>query len=164
MLGRMIGTIRRNHALEHATIAVLANKMGQDIRLVGRATNSGFYLYGEMTEEHVRESTLEALARLRRGEKHLAVSPLCGTNLAVSGILAGISSLIALGNRSRIERIPNVLLASMLAMLVAQPLGGLVQKHLTTNPDLSDTEFVGIRQGGRSAGRFHKVETLRAAR
>ena len=164
MLGRMIGTVRRNHALEHATIAVLANKMGHDIRLVGRATNSGFYLYGEMTEEHVRESTLEALARLRRGEKHLAVSPLCGTNLAVSGILAGLSSLIALGNRSRMERIPNVLLASMLAMLVAQPLGGLVQKHLTTDPDLSDTEFVGIRQGGRSAGRFHKVDTVRAAR
>ena len=159
----MIGTIRRNHALEHATISVLATKMGQDIRLVGRATNSGFYLYGEMTEEHVRESTLEALARLRRGEKHLAVSPLCGTNLAVSGILAGISSLIALGNRNRIERIPNVLLASMLAMLVAQPLGGLVQKHLTTDPDLSDTEFVGIRQGGRRAGRYHKVDTIRAA-
>ena len=160
----MIGTVRRNHALEHATISVLAGKMGQDIRLVGRATNSGFYLYGEMTEDHVRESTLEALARLQRGERHLAVSPLCGTNLAVAGILAGVASLIALGNRSRIERIPNVLLASMLAMLVAQPLGGLVQKHLTTDPDLSDTEFVSVREGGRSAGRFHKVETLRAPR
>ena len=164
MLGRLIGTVRRNHALEHATIAVLASKAGHDIRLVGRATNSGFYLYGEMTEDSVRESTLEALDRLRRGEKHLAVSALCGTNLAVSGILAGLASLIALGNRSRIERIPNVLLASMLAMLVAQPLGGFVQKHLTTDPDLSDTEFVGIRQGGRSAGRFHKVDTLRTAR
>ncbi len=164
MIGRMIGTVRRNHALEHATIAVLAKNMGRDIRLVGRATNSGFYLYGDMTEDNVRESTLEALERLRRGEKHLAISPLCGTNLAVSGILAGLASLVALGNRSRIERIPNVLLASMLAMLVAQPLGGLVQKHLTTDPDLSDTEFIGIRQGGRSAGRFHKVDTLRAAR
>ena len=164
MLGRMIGTVRRNHALEHATIAVPATKRGRDFRFVGRPTNSGFSLSGEMTEEHVLESTIEALARLRRGEKHLAVSPLCGTSLAVSGILAGLASLVALGNHSRIERIPNVLLASMLAMLVAQPLGGLVQKHLTTDPDLSDTEFVGIRQGGRSAGRFHKVDTLRAAR
>ena len=164
MLGHLIGTIRRNHALEHATIAVLASRAGKDIRLVGRATNTGFYLYGDLTEDRIRESTLEALERLQRGEKHLAVSPLCGTNLAVAGILAGLSSLVALGNRSRLERIPNVLLASMLAMLVAQPLGRIVQKHLTTDPDLSDTEFVGIREGGRSAGRFHKVDTLRAVR
>lgn len=164
MLGHMIGSVRRNHALEHATISVLVNKAGHDVRLVGRATNSGFYLYGDLTEDRVRESTLEALERLRRGEHHLAISSMCGTNLAVAGILAGISSLLALGNRSRLERIPNVLLASMLAMLVAQPLGRLVQKHITTDPDLSDTDVVGIREGGRSAGRFHKVETVRAAR
>lgn len=164
MLGHMIGSVRRNHALEHATISVLANKAGHDVRLVGRATNSGFYLYGDLTEDRVRESTLEALERLRRGERHLAISSMCGTNLAVAGILAGISSLLALGNRSRLERIPNVLLASMLAMLVAQPLGRLVQKHITTDPDLSDTDVIGIREGGRSAGRFHKVETVRAAR
>ena len=164
MLGHMIGSVRRNHALEHATISVLVNKAGHDVRLVGRATNSGFYLYGDLTEDRIRESTLEALERLRRGERHLAISPMCGTNLAVAGILAGISSLLALGNRSRLERIPNVLLASMLAMLVAQPLGRLVQKHVTTDPDLSDTDVVGIREGGRSAGRFHKVETVRAAR
>ena len=164
MLGHMIGSVRRNHALEHATISVLANKVGHDVRLVGRATNTGFYLYGDMTEDRVRESTLEALERLRRGERHLAISPMCGTNLAVAGSLSGISSLLALGNRSRLERIPNVLLASMVAMLVAQPLGRLVQKHITTDPDLSNTEVVEIREGGRSAGRFHKVETLRAAR
>jgi hypothetical protein len=79
----------------------------------------------------------------------------------VAGVLAGLSSLLALGGRSRLERIPNVLLASMTAVLVAQPLGRLVQQHLTTDPDLSDTELVGIRQGGRGPGRFHKVETSR---
>ena len=161
MLGRIIGSVRRNHALEHATIAVLANKMGRDVRLVGRATRNGFYLYGDMPADRVRESTIEALQRLRRGENHLAISAMCGTNLAVAGLLAGLSSLLALGNRSRVERIPNVLLASMSAVLVAQPLGRLAQKHLTTDPDLSDTELVGIRQGGRGPGRFHKVETQR---
>ncbi len=164
MLGHLIGSVRRNHALEHATISVLINNVGHDVRLVGRATNSGFYLYGELTEDRIRESTIEALERLRRGESHLAVSSLCGTNLAVAGVLAGISSLLALGNHSRLERMPNVLLASMLAMLIAQPLGRLVQKHVTTDPDLSDTEIVGIREGGHSAGRFHKVETRRGAR
>jgi hypothetical protein len=162
MLGHIIGSVRRNHALEHATIAVLASKLGHDVRLVGRATRNGFYLYGDMPADRVRESTLEALQRLRGGEAHLAVSPMCGTNLAVAGVLAGLSSLVALGNRSRLERIPNVLLASMLAVLAAQPLGRLAQKHLTTDPDLSDTELVGIREGGRGPGRFHKVDTSRA--
>ena len=161
MLGSLIGSVRRNHALEHATIAVLANRLGRDARLVGRATRSGFYLYGDMQPEQVRDSAIEALQRLRRGESHLAVSPMCGTNLAVAGILAGVSSLLALGSRSRIERVPNVLLASMLAVLAAQPLGRLVQKHVTTDPDLSDTELVSIREGGRGAGRYHKVETQR---
>lgn len=162
MLGQLLGSIRRNHALEHATISVLANKLGHDVRLVGRATRSGFYLYGDLTAEAVRESTIEALNRLRRGESHLAVSPMCGTNLAVAGLLAGASSLLALGNRSRLERAPNVLLASMLAVLAAQPLGRLVQQHVTTSADLSDTELVGLREGGRGPGRFHRVETARA--
>jgi Domain of unknown function (DUF6391) len=163
MLADAIGTIRRNHALEHATITMLVSRLGRDVRLVGRATNSGFYLYGDVSEEHVEQAASEALRRLRGGEDYLAVSPMCGTNLAVAGILAGVSSIIALGNRSRIERIPNVVLASMLAVLAAQPLGRLAQKHLTTHPDLSGTEVVGIRQGGRGPGRYFKVDTVRSA-
>jgi hypothetical protein len=162
MIGHMVGSVRRNHALEHATIAVLANKLGHDLRVVGRATFNGFYLYGELNEEQVRESAEEALRRLRGGEGYLAISPMCGTNLAVAGLLAGLSSLLALGNRGRLERTPNVLLASMLAVLAAQPLGGLAQKHITTHPDLSDTELVSIRRGGRGAGRYLKVNTRRA--
>jgi hypothetical protein len=164
MLGQLFSTVRRNHALEHATIAVLANKLGHDVRLVGRATRSGFYLYGDMPADRVEESAAEALYRLRRGESHLAVSPMCGTNLAVAGVLAGLASLLALGNRGRLERVPNVLLASMLAVLMAQPLGRLAQKHVTTDADLSDTELIGFRQGGRGPGRFHKVDTSRAGR
>ncbi len=164
MLDRVIGTVRRNHALEHATISVLLAKLGRDIRLVGRSTSSGFYLYGDMPADCVEESTLEALERLQRGESHLAISPMCGTNLAVAGMLAGLASMLALGNRSRLERIPNVLLASMLSMLIAQPLGRLAQKHLTTDPDLSDTAYVGMHQGGRGAGSYHKIDTVRGVR
>lgn len=163
MVGKVIGSVRRNHALEHATISVLVNRLGRDVRLVGRATRNGFYLYGDVPPERVQDATMEALHLLRRGESHLAISPMCGTNLAVAGLLAGVSSLLALGNRSRLERTPNVLLASMLAVIVAQPLGRIVQKHLTTDPDLSDTEVVGVRQGGRGPGRYHRVDTVRVA-
>jgi hypothetical protein len=163
MLGHTIGTVKRNHALEHATISLLASKLGRTLRVVGRSTNSGFYIYGNVGEEDLQEATQEALIRLRRGESYLAISPMCGTNLAVAGILAGIASLVALGSRSRMERVPNVVLASMLAVLAAQPLGRLAQKHLTTDPDLSDTEVVGVRQRGVGPGHYFKVDTVRAS-
>ena len=161
MLGQIVGTVRRNHALEHATIAVLLNRLGRDIRMVGRATGDGYYLYADVPTDLLEDCTHEALRRLKSGEGYLAVSPLCGTNLAVAGALAGVASMLTLGNGRRSERLPNVILASMLAVLAAQPLGRLVQKHLTTSPDLADTEIVGIKIGGRGGARFHKVQTAR---
>ena len=159
MLGKLIGSVRRNHALEHATVSILMGRLGPGTRMVGRATRSGFYIYGDVPTERVQESAAEGLARLKQGEANLAVSPLCGTNLAVAGLLAGASSLLALGNRGRLERLPNVLLSAMIAVLAAQPLGRSVQRHITTSPDLSDVEIVGIRSGSHGAARYHKVET-----
>jgi hypothetical protein len=98
---------------------------------------------------------------MKSGEGHLAVSPLCGTNLAVAGALAGAASMLTMGKSNRGEKVPNVILASMLAVLVAQPVGRMVQQYLTTSPDLSDTEIVGIKAGGRGGARFHKVQTTR---
>ena len=162
MLADLIGSVRRNHALEHATITVLLNKLGRDVRMVGRATRDGYYLYADVPTDLLEESTFEALRRLKSGEGQLAVSPLCGTNLAVAGALAGIASTLTLGNGRRSERLPNVILASMLAVLAAQPVGRLVQKHLTTSPDLFDTEIVAIKNSGLGGGTFHKVQTRRA--
>ncbi len=163
MVGKLVGTVRRNHALEHATITVMLRRIGHDIRMVGRATRDGYYLYADVPKELLESSTHEALARLKSGEGHLAVSPLCGTNLAVAGALAGVASMLTMGSRNRAERLPNVILASMLAVLVAQPVGRMVQRYLTTSPDLSDTEIVGIKTGGRGGARFFKVQTRRGA-
>jgi hypothetical protein len=161
MLGDIIGSVRRNHALEHATVSILMGRLGPGVRMVGRATGNGFYIYGDVPTDRLEESAAEGLERLKRGEASLAVSPLCGTNLAVAGLMAGASSLLALGNRSRLERLPNVLLSATVAVLAAQPLGRLVQRHITTSSDLADMEIVGIRQGEHGAARYHKVETRR---
>src|SRR6185437_4025434 len=72
MLGSIVGSVRRNHALEHATISVLLAKIGRDIRMVGRATRDGYYLYADIPQELLDESTHEALARLKSGEGYLA--------------------------------------------------------------------------------------------
>ncbi len=159
MLGRLIGTVRRNHGLEHATITVMLPKLGRTPRLVGRATGNGFFIYGAVPHELVEEASHEALRRLRSGEGHLAVSPMCGTNIAVAGILAGLSSMLALdGRKNRWQSAPNVVLASMLALVLAQPVGRWVQQYLTTSPDLSDTEIVRTWSLGPY---IHKVETRR---
>lgn len=159
MTAKIIGSVRRNHALEHATISILLARLGPGVHMVGRATLNGFYIYGDVPSDRLKESAAEALTRLKRGEAGLAISPLCGTNLAVAGLLAGGSSLLAVGNRGRLERLPNVLLAAMVAVLAAQPLGRLVQKHLTTSPDLTQTEIVGVHEGGHGPAHYHKVET-----
>ena len=155
----ILANVRRNHALEHATIAILLGKVGPNTRLVGRASGDGFYIYGKVPTEKIRESAAWALARLKSGESQLAVSPLCGTNLAVAGILAGLASLLALGNRSRWERAPNVLMAAVVAVVGAQPLGRLVQRYVTTSADVQGLEIVDVTATARGLAPLHKVKT-----
>jgi hypothetical protein len=160
MLAGMIAAIRRNHALEHATVSILLGRLGQDTRLVGRATWDGFYIYGNVPADKISECAAEGLARLKQGESHLAVSPLCGTNLAVAGILAGLASVVAVGKQRRFERLPNVLTAAVLAVVGAQPLGRLVQRHVTTSADVDGLEIVGVSPAGRGLIPLHKVKTV----
>jgi hypothetical protein len=162
MLGRIIGSVRRNHALEHATVSVLLSRMGPNVRLVGRAVSDGFYIYStSLKPDQLESAAEEALDRMQAGESHLAVSPLCGTNLAVGGSLAGLAAMLAVGSGDRWERMPNVLTAAMLAVMAGQPLGRLAQKYLTTSPDLKATSITGLREGGNGRGRYIKIETSR---
>jgi hypothetical protein len=155
----ILASVRRNHALEHATIAVLLGKVGPNTRLIGRASGHGFYIYGNVPTDKIRESAAEGLARLKQGESQLAVSPLCGTNLAVAGVLAGLASLVALGNRSRWERLPTVLMAAVVAVVGAQPLGRVVQRYVTTSADVHGLEIVDVTTAGRGLASLHKVKT-----
>jgi hypothetical protein len=159
MIKRVVNAVRRNHALEHATISILLSRHGPQTRVLGRAAPDGFYIYGDVPTEALREFAQEGLARLQRGESHLAVSPLCGTNLAVAGVLAGLASLFAVGGRTRLQGLPGALMAAMLAVIAAQPLGRLVQKHLTTSPELDGLRIVSVEPMGRRFPRLHKVRT-----
>jgi hypothetical protein len=134
----LITAIRQNHGLEHATIHMLSRSF-PFTRLVGRTTPAGFYVYGAVEVEAVANAATEALVRLQQGEAHLAVHPRCGTNLAVTGILAGAAAFgVTLGRpRSRFERLPLALTAAMLATVAAQPLAQVVQERITTTPDLA---------------------------
>ncbi len=159
MIKRVINAVRRNHALEHATVSILLSRHGPHTRVIGRAAADGFYIYGDIPTEALEEFAHEGLARLQRGESHLAVSPLCGTNLAVAGLMAGLASLFAMGRRTRLEGLPGALMAAMVAVLAAQPLGRLVQKHITTSPELDGVRIVSVAPVGRRFPRLHKVRT-----
>ncbi len=157
----VITALRQNHALEHATIAMLVAKVGPKVRLVGQATTSGFYIYGDVPTEAIRDAAAEGLARLQRGESDLAISSVCGTNISVAGILAAIACLLVLGSKNRLQRLPLAMAAATWAIIAAQPLGRVVQKRITTSADLSNVSIKRITRRGTGARILHKIETAR---
>ena len=154
----LIAKIRRNHALEHATIHVLTEHKPRR-HLMGRTTTHGFYLFGEVGTEEVAAAVSEALTRLRRGEHSLAVHPRCGTNLATAGVLAGLSSFVAMSGRSksRLAKLPQIVLAATIAVMAAQPLGLALQKHVTTLPEVEGVTIEEITRQERGQVIVHHV-------
>ncbi|MGH7491333.1 MAG: DUF6391 domain-containing protein [bacterium] len=152
-----IPRIRRNHGLEHATVTVVSEKL-RNLRLSGRATASGFYIYGKIDTEDLTAAVHEALHRLKSGEARLAVHPNCGTNLVTKGLAAGLAAYWVLSSanstQSKRQRLPQVTLASTLAVLAGQPLGGFLQKHVTTSADMGSLRVVDIQRNEQ--GRFVK--------
>ena len=153
----IIRAIRRNHALEHGTVTIMLGRRGPRLRLVGRAVTDGFFIYGRVPTEELVSSAYEALSRFKQGEGQLALTPLCGTNIAVSGLLSGVSAALAIGRKPALNRLPNAVTAAMFGAVAAQPVGRLVQRYLTTRADLDAVEITGVRRG--FGGRIHKVET-----
>jgi hypothetical protein len=159
-----IQSIRRNHALEHATIHLLSRKHPQT-QIIGRSDRRGFYLYGELPTDEIYSTAQEALERLRSGEHRLAIHPNCGTNLVTAALLAGLASFASLSGaskedwRARIERLPLAIFMTTLALIIAQPLGRSAQKHLTTDSDPGRLEIIGIRKVSSFGGTTHRVFT-----
>ena len=159
MLKGIIDRIRRNHGLEHATVALMLARQGP-MRVVGRSDHGGFYIYAKVDTDRLREYAEEALVRLQRGEEHLAVSPMCGTNIAVAGVLAGVTSYVALRRADgHVDGLTKAVLAGMLSVIASQPLGRLVQQYATTSPELTGVRITSV---DRLSDRIHKVRTAAA--
>jgi ABC-type proline/glycine betaine transport system permease subunit len=120
---------------------------------------------GKLNISDVEDATLEALRRLEAGERHLAIHPNCGTNFLTAGILAGGASYISLlGGRTsqwrdRLERLPLAVMAAVLALIIAQPLGTAAQRHITTHGDPTGLEVVELRRYQRGRTTVHRVLT-----
>ncbi len=137
--------VRQNHALEHATI-VLLSKAFPDVRLAGVSFAAGFFVFGDVPTEAIRPAAEQALNRLRNGEPEMAIHERCGTNLAVAGILTGLSAMSVAKLRRPYNTFNNVILAATAALVVARPLGLLVQKYVTTLTPNSSMYITGVRK------------------
>ncbi|MEL6310351.1 MAG: DUF6391 domain-containing protein, partial [Chloroflexota bacterium] len=143
----LVKRVRQNHGLEHATIHMLNR---QNYVLSGRASLGGFVIMGDVPTEKIEKAATDALSRLRKGQRQLAIHPNCGTNLVTAGLMS--TSIAAVGfmgtdRRRAWERFPFVMVFMMLASLYATPVGMVVQEHITTDGNPGDMQIVRVKKG-----------------
>ncbi len=155
--------IRRNHGLEHATLNLLSRRLpGRP--LAGHSDLGGFWIVGDVSTEELGNVVQEARQRLNNGEHELAVHPGCGTNYVVGGVLAGLAAAGAMLGvkdrfRDRIERLPLAITLATLALVVAQPLGLLLQERVTTSGELGLLRVVEITPRQERRIKIHRIIT-----
>ena len=144
MIKELLNQVRMNHALEHATIALLLKAEAIAPPLAGYSTPRGFFILGRVETADVEAAAAEALRRLKAGESQLAISYFCGTNILVGGALTAIASAIALGRRNRLQNLSSAISASTLALMAAPALGRWLQKNVTTLAAVEHMEVTSV--------------------
>jgi ABC-type transport system involved in cytochrome bd biosynthesis fused ATPase/permease subunit len=155
--------IRRNHALEHATMQILAQKNAR-LSLFGYSDLEGFSVVGNLSTDELQAAVNEALKRLKAGEWELAIHPHCGTNFVAGGVVAGALAWLAMARSSgglnkRLERLPVVMALVTLGTMLAQPLGPWLQAKVTTQAQVGELEVVSVTRYQREGAPVHKVRT-----
>ena len=133
--------LRRNHALEHATIVVMMERE-PGRRFNGFSDDSGFFVQGVRSTDEVDGAAREALRRLQAGEKKLAVHRNCGTTIVAANLLAAVFFFAAMGVGLYMSwpLYLMILVGIVLSLLLRVPLSLLLQRFVTTDADLSNAE------------------------
>jgi hypothetical protein len=134
--------LRRNHALEHATIVVMMeSEPGR--KLNGFSTDDGFFVQGVRSVSEVESAAREAMRRLQNGEKRLAIHRNCGTTIVAANLLAAVFFLVTLGFflYFGVGNLYLMILGSLvLAFALRIPLSLILQRFVTTDADLTNAE------------------------
>ena len=163
MKWRLVRRVRQNHAIEHGTIAVLLGR-GKPTPLGGYSTARGFFIYGDVSTDDVVSAANQALERMRSGEKDLAVSPYCGTNMAVGALLsAAVVGLVMGRSRRRLGGLPMLALGIGGSLWLRRPLGEAVQRRFTTLSEVAGVSIDGVRRIQLGRHTIHVVRTSRDA-
>ena len=150
---------RRNHAVEHATLHILARKY-KNMSMGGHSNPTGFYLMGNFTKDDIMTAAAEAMDRLRSGESELAIHEGCGTNVATSTLLPAFFAYLPMTRiRSlfwRFMLIPFAILLAVFGYFLSRPLGPWLQRNVTTEADLGGMRIVEIKSVRKG---LHRVIT-----
>ncbi len=146
MLGKIIGSVRRNHALEHATVALLLERGGKP-PMGGYSVPSGFLIWSRAPAQEISAAADEALDFLRSGHHDLAISPYCGTNIAAGVLIGGLTaSLLRKRGGGVMRNLAAAAAAVAAASVLSRPLGDLLQRRFTTLADAQSIQIVSWRQ------------------
>ena len=158
MANDMVDRVRRNHALEHASINVLSERH-KGFSAQGNSTPGGFNLniFGDIDEAEIYDAVEEAYRRLRAGEAKLGLHPTCGTVLLTTAAMAAVTAQASFALELRRQRrskfdLPGVLaalpmatLAVMISLIASRPVGMAIQEAYTVDSDLRDLRITSIR-------------------
>ena len=159
----MLDRIRRNHALEHATLAVLA-RGGDRGLFAGYSTAGGFWLLAPSSTEMVRRASEAALARLCRGESQLAISRSCGTNIVVAALIAAAAiRLMGVSDSRKRTAWPLRAAIALGAVVLARPIGDALQRRFTTLSAMDGLTVTGVNTFRLGRFRLHRVATAENA-
>jgi len=83
---------------------------------------------------------------------------------AISGIFAGLAAWLGtLGagkeTKQKLARLPLMMMLATIALVLAQPLGPIIQKQITTSGDPDALELVRVETNIRAGLKFHRVIT-----
>jgi hypothetical protein len=134
--------LRRNHALEHATINVIEERFGRS-GLAGLAERGGFTIQGRATPELVASAAQEALERLKAGERRLAIHARCGTSM-IAGQL--VMAVVFIGAVFWLDELSWIAVAAgLLAAIVIGPRLSLVlQRFVTTDANVGNLRITSV--------------------
>ena len=156
LLADIIHRTRQHHAIEHATIHMLAQRLPHT-QMAGLSDPLGFTIFGDIDEYTLRRAVGDALLRLQAGETQLAIHPNCGTTIATTGVLVTLVALITgSGKRPFIERFSNALLFVIATLIFARPLGLRLQRFTVTT-NVSDRWLASIAPLSMGNVKAHRV-------
>ena len=139
MFGNKI--LRRNHALEHATIVVMMER-SPGRKFNGFSDDDGFFVQGVRSTDEVDSAAREALRRMKAGEKGLAIHRNCGTTIVAANLLVAVFFLAAIGFGLYMNWPLYLMILGgiALALLLRVPFSLLLQRFVTTDADLTNAD------------------------
>ena len=136
--------LRKNHALEHATLNILERRYGC-VGLSGISREDGFMVKGRVSPDVILKAAQLGLEGLKSGQTDLAVHQGCGTSRAAAsfGAAALLLVLIVAGG---LLNVFTLLVLGLFLILASPAIGVVFQRYLTTDPHVEHLSIRGIHR------------------